>query len=261
MGNKTIDEYKIKKVTNNIPEDFKDVVIKEQPLTIFVNGYELVTLMTLPDKLKELSIGFLASEGILEHKSEINKIEFSHQDTITRVELDKDIDINLFKKRTLTSGCGKGITFTNLQDCAVEGINKGNLSFQANSINQLMTAMQKRATLFEQTGGTHTAALADGSQLLYVIEDIGRHNTIDKIIGKALLDGITLKDKMILTSGRVSSEIIIKIIKQQIPVLISRSAPTSAAVEIAREKDITLIGFTRGKRYNIYNDLNRIKYS
>ena len=260
MEDKPTQKYQITKVRKNEQKKVKDIVVKEQPLTIFVNGYELVTLMTLPDKIKELALGFLISEGILKDMTKIKEVQLSHQDTIIRIKLDKEIEISLFKKRTLTSGCGKGVTFSNLKDCAAQGIDKNDYSVLSQSINSLMTKMQKKAALFDRTGGTHTAALSDGNKLLYVIEDIGRHNTIDKIIGKAYLENIDLKNKVILTSGRVSSEIIIKVVKQQIPILISRSAPTSTAVEIAREKDITLVGFTRGARYNIYNDLNRIKY-
>lgn len=259
MENKLTQRYQIKKVREDVPKKVKDVVIKEQPLTIFVNGYELVTLMTLPDKFKELAVGFLISEGILKDVSEIEDMQLSQKNTIIKIELNKKIEINLYKKRTLTSGCGKGITFTNLKDCAAQGINDDNFTMLSQSINSLMTVMQKEAELFDRTGGTHTAALSNGNKLLYIIEDIGRHNTIDKIIGKSYLEDINLKNKAVLTSGRVSSEIIIKVAKQQIPVLISRSAPTSAAVEIAKEKNITLIGFTRGKRYNIYNDPNRVK--
>ncbi|MFO7815532.1 MAG: formate dehydrogenase accessory sulfurtransferase FdhD [Halanaerobiales bacterium] len=260
MDFKPIEKFKIKRIKNNSKKELNDSIIKEQPFTIFVNGYELVTLMTLPKDLKELTVGFLASEGILESLKEIVNIKFSHRNTIIQVELNKEIDINLFKKRTLTSGCGKGITFSNLKDCSTAEIIENNLTIQSDHVVKLMVKMQKRAKLFDETGGTHTSALASNDNIFYVIEDIGRHNTIDKIIGKSYLDKVDLNDKAILTSGRVSSEIIIKVLKQKIPILISRSAPTTAAVEIAREKKLTLIGFTRGNRFNIYSDLNRIKY-
>lgn len=260
MDSTTIEKFKIKRIKNNSKKELKDSIIKEQPFTIFVNGYELVTLMSLPKDLKELTIGFLASEGLLKNLNEIINMKFSHQNSIIQVELDKDIDINLFKKRTLTSGCGKGVTFSNLKECSTAVITGNKLTMESNNIVELMINMQKRAKLFDETGGTHTSALTDNDSIIYVIEDIGRHNTIDKIIGKSYLDKIDLTDKAILTSGRVSSEIIIKVLKQKIPILISRSAPTTAAVEIAREKDLTLIGFTRGNRFNIYSDVDRIKY-
>jgi|AntRauTorckE6833_2_1112554.scaffolds.fasta_scaffold00423_9 FdhD protein len=258
MEDKIVKEYQIKKIIDNKIQNENDRIIKEQPLTVFVNGYELVTLMTLPLNLKELAVGFIASENIIDDYDEINSINFSHQDTIVQIEISKDVDINLYKKRTLTSGCGKGVTFTNLQDCALDEVYNDNFKINSSVINQLMSEMQKKSDLFLKTGGTHTAALADQNSIISVMEDIGRHNTIDKLIGYSYQNKINLKNKMIITSGRVSSEIIIKVLKQKIPILISRSAPTSQAVEIAREKNITLVGFTRGNRYNIYNDLNRI---
>src|SRR6056297_3750041 len=161
MVDKQTEKYQITKVHKNNPEKVNDIVIKEQPLTIFVNGYELVTLMTLPDKLKELTVGFLSSEGILQNISELKYFQFSHQKTIVRVNLNQEIDISLFKKRTLTSGCGKGITFSNLKDCAAKKLQNNNLNIKSKTINALMTGMQKKAELFDKTGGTHTTALAD----------------------------------------------------------------------------------------------------
>jgi FdhD protein len=258
MDDKTIEKYEIKKVINNEIHEKEDSIIKEQPLTIFVNGYELVTLMTLPLNLKELATGFIASENIIDDYNEIERINFSHQNTVVQIKIKKEVDINLYKKRTLTSGCGKGVTFTNLQDCALNEIHNDSFKINSKIINQLMSEMQKKSKLFLKTGGTHTAALADQEYIINVIEDIGRHNTIDKLIGHSYINKMDLQNMIIITSGRISSEIIIKVLKQKIPVLISRSAPTSQAVEIAREKNITLIGFTRGNRFNIYNDLNRI---
>lgn len=258
MKENTIEKYEIKKVINNEVHYKSDSIIKEQPLTVFVNGYELVTLMTLPLNLKELAIGFIASENIINDFNEIKSVNFSHQNTVVQIELYKEVNINLFKKRTLTSGCGKGITFINLQDCALNEVNNDSFKINSTIINKLMSEMQNKSNLFLKTGGTHTAALASHNSIINVIEDIGRHNTVDKLIGYSYLNNIDLQHTMIITSGRVSSEIIIKVLKQKIPILISRSAPTSQAVEIAREKNITLVGFTRGNRFNIYNDLNRI---
>src|SRR6056297_2441881 len=260
MNNNSTESYKIDRVKNNESSQINDLIIKETPLLVIVNQNKLVSLMALPEKLKELTIGWLASENIIENINEIKYLHLSEDKTIINVNLKKDIDCRQFQTRTITSGCAKGSTFNN-KEYIKDQIADRSISIKSNMINKMMADMQEKALYFNKTGGTHTAALGNKNKLLYVIEDIGRHNTIDKIIGKAYLEDIDLKNKVILTSGRVSSEIIIKAVKQQIPILISRSAPTSAAVEIAREKDITLVGFTRGTRYNIYNDLNRIKYS
>lgn len=259
MNDKLTEIHQIKKIKNDNIEQKEDIIIKEQPLTIFVNGNEIVTLMALPDMLKELTVGFLASENIINSLSNIEKMELDCQKNIVWVKLNKKIEIKLFKKRTLTSGCGKGVTFSDLKNCPLDTIDN-DLSIDSENINKFMVEMQKKALLFEKTGGTHTAALADQNKIHYIIEDIGRHNTIDKIIGKAYIEDINLKNKIIITSGRVSSEIIIKVLKEKFPILISRSAPTSTAVEIARKKNLTLIGFTRGNRYNVYHGINKINY-
>ena len=118
--------------------------------------------------------------------------------------------------------------------------------------------MQDKALLFKSTGGVHSAAIAERDQILFYSEDIGRHNAVDKIVGECILKDISLEDKILLTSGRISSEIVIKGAKLGLPLIVSRSAPTSLAVELARETGITLVGFARGKRLNIYSHSVRI---
>jgi FdhD protein len=118
--------------------------------------------------------------------------------------------------------------------------------------------LQEDSSYFKLTGGTHISALADSENILFRMEDIGRHNTLDKIIGKALKEKVNLDNKIILTSGRISSEMIIKVLRQGIPFLVSRSAPTDQAINTAVERGLTLIGFCRGRRMNIYSGADRI---
>lgn len=259
MNDNLTEIHQINIIKDNNIKQKKDIIIKEQPLTIFLNGNEIVTLMTLPDMLKELAVGFLISEGVIDNFYDIENLEFNCQNNVIWIKLNKKIEMELLKKRTLTSGCGKGVTFSDFKDCSINTI-ESEISINNKNINKFMIKMQKNAELFKKTGGTHTAALADQDKIHYIVEDIGRHNTIDKIIGKAYIEDIDLKNKVIITSGRVSSEIIIKVLKQKFPILISRSAPTSTAVKIAQKKNLTLIGFTRGNRYNVYHGINRIKY-
>ncbi len=259
MDNNSTETYKIDRVKNNESSQINDLIIKETPLLVIVNQNKLVNLMALPEKLKELTIGWLASEGIIENINEIKSLNLSKDRTIINIKLKKDIDCSQFKTRTITSGCAKGSTFNN-KEYIKDQITDRSISIRSNMINKLMVNMQEKSLYFNKTGGTHTAALGNKKKLLYVIEDIGRHNTIDKIIGKSLLKNLDLSDKIILTSGRVSSEIINKVSRQKIPILISRSAPTAKAIDLARQKNLTLIGFTRGSRYNIYNDQKRILF-
>lgn len=250
---KEIRKFKINKFI-----DTEDLIIKESPLTLFVNGYQFLTLMILKENLEEMVTGFLAAEGIIKNIKDLKKIEFKHNQTVALVEVEADFSPADFNKRTLTSGCGGASTFINLKDCAAAQQIKSKEQHPAELFTDLMFKMQQNSEYFKQSGGTHTAALASAENLIYQLEDIGRHNALDKVIGRALMQDITLKDKILLTSGRISSEMIIKVLKQGIPFLVSRSAPTDAALKIARDREITLIGFCRGSRFNIYSGEERV---
>ncbi len=241
-------------------ENKKDLMIRESPLTIFVNNYQLLTLMVLKENLEELVFGFLAAEGLIKNKDEILNIEFKQQQTVVMVDIKSEFKPNNFKKRTLTSGCGSGSTFLNLKDCAESGMINSKKQFSAEHISNLMSQLQNNAEYFKKTGGTHISALADQEKILFRMEDIGRHNTLDKLIGRAIKEEISLEDKIVLTSGRISTEMIVKVLKQGIPFLVSRSAPTEAAVNIARDRELTLIAFCRGKRMNIYSGEQRVVF-
>lgn len=250
---KEIRKFKINKFMGE-----KDLLIKESPLTIFINGYQFLTLMILKENLEELITGFLAAEGIIKESKEIIGLEFKAEKTVAMIEINKEFFPGDYKKRTLSSGCGSGSTFLNLKDCAQAREIRSKKKVAALKFTELMQKMQSNSDYFRQTGGTHTAALASAEKLIYQVEDIGRHNALDKVIGWALINKLDLKDKIILTSGRISSEMIIKVLKQQIPFLLSRSAPTDAAVNIAVERNLTLVAFCRGKRFNIYSGEERV---
>ncbi len=161
-------------------------------------------------------------------------------------------------KRLYTSGCGKGTIFYNMVDILHRHRIDSSLKISSKSILKLMQEFQQKSNLFMETGAVHSAALSDGRNILVFKEDIGRHNAIDKIIGRTLEEGIDFRDKIILTSGRISSEILLKIQKCIVPLIISRSAPTDQAVKLACELNITIIGFARGNRMNIYSAPERV---
>jgi len=258
MKEKIFAKEEIRKFKINKFIDSEDIIIRESPLTLFVNGYQFLTMMILKENLEEVVTGFLAAEGIIKSKKELKNIEFKNKRTVAMIEVIGDFSPRNYKKRTLTSGCGGGSTFINLKDCAETQHIKSSQQYPAEIFTDLMIEMHQNSDYFQQSGGTHTAALASEAKILYQFEDIGRHNALDKIIGRALLQDIDLQDKTMLTSGRISSEMIIKVLKQGIPFLVSRSAPTDAAVKIARDRNITLIGFCRGKRFNIYSGEERV---
>ncbi len=245
-------------------EQQKDLVVKEYPLTIFLNDEELVTLLCSPSSISFLAIGFLMSEGLIKNKSDIKKIVVNEENGIVHVDTynSSSLSRQLFSKRIITTGCGKGSMFYNGMDslnCKKVSIST---KFNSSDIIDLVKNFNKKSQLFIDTGGVHSACLGEcgesGSQILAFHEDVGRHNAIDKIIGEAVMTDIALEDKMIITSGRISSEMLIKSAKRGISLIVSRSAPTDLALDIAEHLNITIAGFVRGQRMNIYTAHERI---
>ncbi len=251
----------ILKVSGNNVDGVVDTVASELPVTLVVNSEPLVTLLCTPSELEELAIGFLLTEGILREKKTIKKLEVDEKELSVRIELtDLPSDFSkMFEKRTISSGCGKGITFTNYRTEADRRIEaKGHL-LSLDDIRKLLGTFRNISKLYLETGGVHSAGLSDGKEILFFSEDIGRHNAVDKLIGKAFLKSIPVENKILITSGRVTSEIVTKAGRNRFPVLISRAAPSCMAVSYAEDMGITLIGFARSDRMNIYTWPNRIK--
>lgn len=238
----------------------EDIVANEYAFTIFLNGEELVTLLCTPSALDYLTIGFLISESFIKSMKHIESLRIDGDKGIAEVETANKSPLakQFFGKRTMTTGCGKGTTFYSAVDALSCKRVTGELTIRAGCIVELMRDFNKRSELFINTGGVHSAALADNNGIVAFHEDIGRHNALDKVVGEAAAKGICLKDKLIATSGRISSEMLIKAAKREIPIAISRSAPTDLAVQLGEQLGITVIGFVRGSKMNIYSNPNRI---
>ncbi|MFH1625921.1 MAG: formate dehydrogenase accessory sulfurtransferase FdhD [Pseudomonadota bacterium] len=236
-------------------------IIREIPLTIFLNGIEIVTLLCIGNYSKELAVGFLRSEGMLNSLEEIGSIKFDEQRGIIEIETQgaSPIAEKLFMKRTITSGCGKGTSFYNVMDSIRCKEIRSQLKISAKQVLRLMKELQSLSDLYKSTRGVHSSALATPDRIVIFREDIGRHNAVDKINGECFLRGMELDDKILLTTGRITSEILIKTGKMGIPILISRSAPTSLAVSVARETGITTVGYVRGGNFKIYTHSERIR--
>ena len=231
----------------------KDKIVKEVPLTIKINGEEFATLLASPNKLNELAVGYLYVEGIIKERADLKSIELNPKTYIVSVELKNTIKEEDFKKkRVLTSGCGKNISFYNYEDFENCPPVESDLKIQAETILKLMNEFQKQSEVFRETGGVHSAALCEAGRIISFTEDIGRHNAFDKIVGELVISGNSPKDKFLLSSGRISSEMLIKCGRIGIPIVVSRSAPTDMAVRLGRQLKITLAGFARGNRMNIY---------
>ncbi len=249
----------IQRVTKEGKKDTEDLVTRELPLTIILNNQELVTLLCSPTDLKYLAIGFLSSEGLVKSKDEIKKITVDDQRGVVRVETEEDKESanELIFKRFITSGCGRGTSFYSATDATGQKV-ESQLEVPVQDVFTLVGEFQHHSYVFRTTGGVHSAALCDTKSILLFSEDIGRHNAIDRIFGECLLQDIPTDDRIIITSGRISSELLLKVAKRNIPILISRSAPTDLGVKLADDLGITLLGFVRGKRMNAYTNDWRI---
>ncbi len=255
-------------------------VIAETPWVLYVDGQELLTFMCSPVRLHALALGFLQSEAIIEGLDDVWRLKVYLEENqvylfFPEAGLDEQmampscaeatgsIDVRLRRqrraqpaRRILTSGCGGGITFDDLS--GARSPVDSPLALPASRIIDLMRELNYSANLYRMSRGVHTSALADISGLLVVAEDIGRHNTLDKIRGECLLAEIPTRDRLLLTSGRVSSEMITKARKMDVPIVVSRTSPTSTSVRLAREWGMTLIGYARAPRLRVYAGAERV---
>ena len=228
-------------------------IVEEFPLVLHVNGREIATLIASPHELRYLVAGFLRLQGFVSTIEDFHLLSVCDDYGIANVRIKGEIPERL--KPVLTSGCGTGITFTLPGEHAGEASAGASVSSVAPAaIFRLMEELAKRTDNYRSHGGIHSAAIgeADGAIILST-EDIGRHNTLDRIAGESLLKGIDLRGKLLVTSGRVSSEMAAKAAHLGISVLASRTSPTDKAVAICAAGAITLIGYVRGDRFNVYS--------
>ncbi|MEM2839925.1 MAG: formate dehydrogenase accessory sulfurtransferase FdhD, partial [Thermoplasmata archaeon] len=232
-----------------------DIVVQEFPLTIVLNDVELVSLLCSPKNLDFLAMGFLFSEGLISSRREVSGIHVDKERGVLWVETThkRKIPQGFAFRRLITTGCGKSLSLVNRSEKGAIRKVESDLTIPSGNIYSLMSKFQRRSELYKLTGGVHSAAICDRNRIVAFNEDIGRHNAIDKVIGECLMKGMALRSRILITSGRVSSEISIKVARSGIPVIVSKSAPTSLGVQLANELGITLIGFARGLRMNIYS--------
>jgi FdhD protein len=241
-------------------ERFRDILIKESPVTIFLDDIELANLMCSPKDLDCLAVGFLFAEGLIRRKKDIKKVTADEKDGVVWVELKKTMKSpeKLVARRFITTGCGKGLTFVDAtRDCS-HLKSKSEFKVRVDSLTLLMREFLRKSRLYRLTGGVHSAAICNTKSILVFNEDIGRHSAIDKVVGESILKGIKTNDRILVTSGRISSEILVKAARSGTPIIISKSAPTDLAVRLATDFGITLVGFARGSRMNVYSNAWRV---
>ncbi len=229
-------------------------VVQEGPLSVYVNGQELVTLLCTPSKLEALVVGFLSFEGIIRGLEEIQSLTILEEDGYADVRLTSDFVPP--RRRIHTSGCGGGITFS--LETHGSAAMEDNSTVDPRSLFPLIRELYVEAQSYRESRGIHAAALADGEKLVIVTEDVGRHNAIDKICGEAMLRGIPTTGKVLLATGRISSEMLRKGAHMGTPIVVSRTSATTMSIDLAKRLGLTLIGYVRGDSFYVYSHPERL---
>lgn len=250
--------WDITRYDGNISSKDHVEIEEEFPLTIVLNGEEFATMICSPTHLRELIIGFLASEGVIRKTEEITSIHVDEDQGFAYAEIDRPLLLDDHSKRFIGSCCGKSRQFYFKSDVRTAKTIQSKMTVSVEKSAKLMRLMQEGSEQFLRTGAVHNAALCTPDELLFIRTDIGRHNALDKIYGQVLGKKIRMADKLIVFSGRVSSEVLLKVSKIGAGILISKSAPTRLALELANDLGITVVGFARGNSLNIYTHGDRI---
>ncbi len=230
-------------------------IVDEVLACISVNGTDLATFMCSPHDLDRLAFGFLYNEGLIDALRDIRSVHVSKKKTCVEVWL-ADSDLELPDRPIVTAGCGGGVTFDDLsiQHAPLEST----LSVGAEDLTKLMREMHLGADLYQRARGIHTAAIARKGRLLLQVEDVGRHNCLDRVAGEALVKRITTTDSVLLSSGRISSEMINKARRLRTPIVCSRTSPTSLSIALAESWDMTIVAYLRRDRMRIYTHPERV---
>jgi FdhD protein len=244
---------KIYRNSGNSFEENEDFIALEKKLRITVNGKDVVSLYCTPLMIRELVVGLFMTSGIISGGWCAERMSIDYSEEVL-VDIPSEVDAAT-DGAVITSGCVGGVTFPERMQ-----FRRPDDSFviTAEGLKNLFRSFQNASELYKLTGCVHSAALADSRKMLCLAEDIGRHNAVDKVIGYAILENIPFGGTIMLASGRLSSEIVSKCARWGIPVVASRTAPTSLAVEIAEEKGVTVAGFIRADRLNVYTHPHRI---
>ncbi len=260
----TPDDPHLSRHVSGIDHEGKTVetdVVMERPLTLFLNAREIVTMMTIGDHPDLLAIGFLLNQGMLKPDDVIRRIDYDAgiSTVVVRTERETNYEDKL-KKKVQTSGCAQGTVFGDL----MEEFDSVRLSVDARIktswLYQLTKKINTQPSLYLKAGAIHGCVLCQEDRPLVYMEDVGRHNAIDKIAGYMLMNKVAPEDKIFYTTGRLTSEMVIKCVKMRIPILVSRSGFTAWGVELARKAGLTLIGRARGKRFFALSGPERIVF-
>ncbi len=241
--------------------DVTTSVTVERPLTLFLNSREIVTLMTICDYPDYLAVGYLVNQNMLSAKDTITGIEYEKdiETVVVRTAIETDFEDKL-KKKTLTSGCAQGTIFGDVMETFEDMVLPRHVMIKTSWLYSLAKKINTMPSLYLEAGAIHGCVLCHENKVLLYMEDVGRHNAVDKIAGYMYLNGISGEDKLFYTTGRLTSEMVIKTVQMGIPVLVSRSGFTAWGVDLARQVNLTLIGRMRGKRFIALSGEDRVIY-
>lgn len=255
--------YEVIRIEEDIKSHFNELLVCEYPLTIFLNKRKIATLLCSPENLKELALGFLRTQQLIEKIEDIKQFKLDEVEGVVEVEtVNRDISAKKFYSKMV---CLESIEeYSNIYPSFLDSLEcesvESNIVLPSEKVYEFMDKNLNYSEVYRKTRGVHSVALCDTENIIAICEDVARHNALDKIIGQSVMKNTFLKDKIIIISGRLSLEIVLKAAKMQIPIVIAKSSPTSLSVELAKKLNITLVGFVRGKKMIIYANGHRIKY-
>lgn len=243
--------------------DVDEEVTGEAPLTVYVNGVEFATVVCSPWEIEHMAVGFLCSEGIVRKRKALGNMEIDREQGIVHVEIDgfdESMASQTFLKRYIHSCCGRSrASFYFFNDAMLCKSVTSDVTITPECALELMRETTTRSDVFKRTGGVHAGLVADTQgRVLSFHEDIGRNNVLDRIYGRCFLEDVDLSDKVVSFTGRVSSEIVLKMSKMGVPILVSHAAPSGLGLELADDLGITVAAFTRGDRLTAYTHARRI---
>ncbi len=258
------EDARLTEAVAGIDQDGKPIetrVVVERPLTLFLNGQEIVTMMTIGDHPEYLGVGYLINQNMLRADDEITGVDYDDdiETVVVRTRRKTNFEEKL-KKKTLTSGCAQGTVFGDLMERFDEVRLPQDAVLKTSWLYGLTRKINTAPSLYLTAGAIHGCVLCEEDRPLIYMEDVGRHNAIDKIAGYMAMEGVSAAGKIFYTTGRLTSEMVIKAVQMDIPILISRSGFTAWGVELARKAGLTLIGRARGKRFIALSGEDRILF-
>ena len=236
-------------------------VVVERPLTLYLNSQEIVTMMTIGDYPEFLAVGYLYNQGMVRRDDAILGVDYDEDLDVVVVRTERTTDYEeTLKKKTLTSGCAQGTAFGDLMTRFDQVVLDNDTTLSTGVLLQLLKTINTLPSLYLAAGAIHGCVLCEGPRPLIYVEDVGRHNAVDKIAGYMMMNKISGVGKAFYTTGRLISEMVIKAVQMEIPILISRSGFTAWGVELARQANLTLIGRAKGRRFLVLSGDERLHY-